>query len=133
MVLQCWFDEKQLFAYAKTKTQISCAVSAQLISTFVFATQIVQSLFLPKFPASSFLLRLCRPVVSDLVGDPKDWHFSCVLSQVMVTGLLLMKADRMKCCCNFVTYTSINVTTCFTVISSGHRQNEPRSDVANAV
>ena len=26
------------FAYAKTKTQISCAVAAQLISAFVFAT-----------------------------------------------------------------------------------------------
>ena len=32
------------FAYAKTKTQISCAVTAQLISAFVFATQVVQSL-----------------------------------------------------------------------------------------
>ena len=30
------------FAYAKTKTQISCAITAQLISTFVFTTQIVQ-------------------------------------------------------------------------------------------
>ena len=32
-------------AYGKTKTQISCAVTAQLISAFVFATYIVQSLF----------------------------------------------------------------------------------------
>ena len=30
--------EKKLFAYAKTKAQISCAVTAQLISTFVFTT-----------------------------------------------------------------------------------------------
>ena len=29
-------------AYAKTKAQISCAVTAQLISTLVFATRIVQ-------------------------------------------------------------------------------------------
>ena len=29
---------KPTFAYAKTKTQISCAVTAQLISAFVFAT-----------------------------------------------------------------------------------------------
>ena len=29
------------FAYAKTKAQISCAVTAQLISVFVFATRIV--------------------------------------------------------------------------------------------
>ena len=33
--------ENQIFAYAKTKPQISCAVTAQLISAFVFATQIV--------------------------------------------------------------------------------------------
>ena len=30
--------ENQVFAYAKTKTQISCAVTAKLISAFVFAT-----------------------------------------------------------------------------------------------
>ena len=48
------------FAYAKTKTQISCAVKAQLIIAFVFATHIVQSLYLlnPKFQASSYLLWL---------------------------------------------------------------------------
>ena len=41
-----------LVAYAKTKTQISCAVTAQLISAFVFATKIAQSLYFlsPKFP-----------------------------------------------------------------------------------
>ena len=33
---------KQDFVYAKTKVQISCAVTAQLISAFVFTTQIVQ-------------------------------------------------------------------------------------------
>ena len=50
--------ENQQHAYAKTKTQISCAVTAQLISVFVFATQIVQSLFFlnPEFQASSLLL-----------------------------------------------------------------------------
>ena len=45
------------FAYAKTKVQISCAVTAQLISAFVFATWIVQfHLRLnPKFQASNLL------------------------------------------------------------------------------
>ena len=49
--------ENRIFAYAKTKTQISCAVTAQLISVFVFATRIVQSLFFvnPKFQASSHI------------------------------------------------------------------------------
>ena len=54
-------------AYAKTKAQISCAVTAiscavtaQLISAFVFATRIGQSLFFlhPKFGASSLLFCL---------------------------------------------------------------------------
>ena len=47
-------------AYAKTKTQISFAVTAKLISAFVFATWIVQSLYFlnPKFQASSHLMWL---------------------------------------------------------------------------
>ena len=51
---------KPVFAYAKTKTQISFAVTAKLISAFVFATRIVQSLFFldPKFQASSHFLWL---------------------------------------------------------------------------
>ena len=51
--------ENRIFAYAKTKTQISFAVTAKLISVFVFATRIVQSLsFLnTKFRAFSHFLR----------------------------------------------------------------------------
>ena len=37
-------EKTNVFAYAKIKTQISLAVTAKLISAFVFATQIVQSL-----------------------------------------------------------------------------------------
>ena len=53
-------EKTGFFAYAKTRPQISCAVTAQLISIFVLATQIVQSLFFlnPKFQASSSHLRL---------------------------------------------------------------------------
>ena len=56
--------ENRIFAYAKTKTQISFAVTAKLISAFVFATWIVQSLsFLnPKFQVPSHLLWLRSPV-----------------------------------------------------------------------
>ena len=52
--------ENRIFAYAKTKTQISFAVTAKLINVFVFATRIVQSLsFLnAKFQASSRFMRL---------------------------------------------------------------------------
>ena len=41
--------------YVKSKTQIRCAVSSQLISTFVFAKRIVQFVFFlnPIFQASS--------------------------------------------------------------------------------
>ena len=50
--------ENRIFAYAKTKAQISFAVTAKLISAFVFATRIVQFLFFLnlKFQASSHLL-----------------------------------------------------------------------------
>ena len=65
---------KAAFAYAKTKTQISCAVLAQLISAFVFATWIVQSLFYlnPKCQASSHLLWLySRVCVGPGPGNPE--------------------------------------------------------------
>ena len=50
-------EKNQQFAYAKTKMQISFAITAKLISAFVFATWIVQNLFFlnTKFPASSHL------------------------------------------------------------------------------
>ena len=56
--------------YVKTKVQISCRVTAQLISTFVFTTLIVQSLYFlnPKFRASSHLLLLYRSVCVGPVG-----------------------------------------------------------------
>ena len=56
--------ENLLFAYVKTKTQISFAVSAKLISAFVFTTRIVQSLYSLnlKFQAFSHILWLCNPV-----------------------------------------------------------------------
>ena len=67
----------ELCMNAKTKAQISFAVTAQLISAFLFATQIVQfpnSLKL-KFQASSYLLWLNSPNLSDLVGNPEDRFF----------------------------------------------------------
>ena len=36
------YEKNGFFAYAKTKMQISCAVTAQLISAFVFVTHIVR-------------------------------------------------------------------------------------------
>ena len=67
--------ENQQFAYAKTKAQISFAVTAKLISTFVFTTRIVQCLLYltPKFQASSLLLCLYRPVCVGPVRKPHCW------------------------------------------------------------
>ena len=50
--------------YAKTKMQISCAVTAQLISAFVSTTRIVQSLYFlnQKFQASNHSQWPCRLV-----------------------------------------------------------------------
>ena len=55
---------KPAFCICQRKTQISFVVTTKLISAFVFATWIVQSLFFlnPKFHASSCILWLCSPV-----------------------------------------------------------------------
>ena len=69
---------KPAFAYAKTKTQISFAVTAKLISAFVFATWIVQSIFYlnPKFQASSHLLSLPSAVCVGPGRKPRRPVFS---------------------------------------------------------
>ena len=70
--------ENRLFAYAKTKTQISFAVTAKLISAFVFATRIVQSLFFlnPKSQVSNNLLWLYSPVCVGPGRKPRRPVFS---------------------------------------------------------
>ena len=69
---------KPFFAYAKTKTQISFGVTAKLISAFVFATRIVQSLYFlnPKLQASSHLLWLYSPVCVGPYQKPRGPVFS---------------------------------------------------------
>ena len=99
--------ENRIFANANAKTQISFAVTVKLISAFVIATQIEQSLFFlnPKFQASSHVLWMYSPVcvgpgrkprrpvflttrliynwlVSDLVGNAED-RFSCDLAHLI--------------------------------------------------
>ena len=68
----------RIFAYAKTKTQISFAVTAKQISAFVFATYIVESLYFlhPKFQASSPLLWLYSPVYVGPGRKPRRPVFS---------------------------------------------------------
>ena len=64
--------------YAKTKTQISFAVTAKLISVFVFATQIVCSFYFlnPKFQGSNHLLWLYSPVYVGPGRKPRRPVFS---------------------------------------------------------
>ena len=64
---------KPAFCICEKKTQISFAVTAKLISAFVFATQIVQSLYFlnPKFQASSHLLWLHSPVCIEPGRKPR--------------------------------------------------------------
>ena len=69
---------KPVFAYAKTKRQISFVVTAKLISAFVFATWIVQFLYCLnlKFQASSHLLWLYSPVCVGPGRKPRGPVFS---------------------------------------------------------
>ena len=67
--------EKACFlAYAKTKTQISFAVTAKLIGAFVFAIRIVQFLFylITNFKPPAIFCHCAARFVSDLVGNPED-------------------------------------------------------------
>ena len=70
--------ENWIFAYAKTKMQISFVVTAKLISVFVFATRIVQSLFFlnPKFQVSSHSMWLPSLVCVGPVWKPRRPVFS---------------------------------------------------------
>ena len=97
------FWENRLFAYAKTKTQISFAVTAKLISAFVFATQIVQSLYFlnPNFHASSHFLWLPSPVCVGPGRKPRRLVFSqgsYVISQTTKTHIgAYTKSDLTAC------------------------------------
>ena len=84
---------KQRFAFAKTKTQISFAVTAKLISAFVFDTRIVQFLLClyPKFQDSSFLLWLYSLVCVGPGRKPKMLVFSCTGSSIII-GILFFTA-----------------------------------------
>ena len=56
--MSCVMRKPEFFSMGKTKEQIICAATAQLISAFVFTTQVEQSLCFvnQKFQASSLLL-----------------------------------------------------------------------------
>ena len=74
--ISCIMRKPTFFICKKTKVQISCADTAQLISAFVFATKIVQSLcFINLKVQASYLAMFCgctAPLVLNLVGKPKE-------------------------------------------------------------
>ena len=95
---------KPALAYAKTQGQISCLVTAQLISTFVFLTNIVQSLYFlnPKCEASSHLLLLYNPVcvgrkpqrqVVSRRSSFTSLELVCLVSKVATNTLMFKLAD----------------------------------------
>ena len=76
-----------LLSLAETKIYPAHKLTAQLISAFVFATQIVQFLYFlnPKFAASNHLLCLCSWVCVRPGRKPKLLVFSCrVLNNIHV-------------------------------------------------
>ena len=97
------------FATVKTKVQISCAVIAQLISTFVFASWIVQSLSFvnPKFrvskPASVVVQPgLCRTWseihIVDFLMRRLIWLWTVllVLINIFKLSIFMKKAEKKK-------------------------------------
>ena len=85
-------EKTGFFAYAKTKTQISFAVTAKLISVFVFATRIVQSLYFlnPKFQVPSHLQWLSSPVCVGPGRNPRRRGF--------LTSRLIFRQSTKYCC-----------------------------------
>ena len=81
---------KKRIAYAKTKTQISFAVTAKLISAFVFTTWIVQYLYFlnAKFPASSHLQLLYSIVCVRPGPKPHCWFSHNAGSYKILQGLI---------------------------------------------
>ena len=69
----------------KQRRRSALRLHRKLISAFVFATWIVQSLYFlnPKFLVSSHLLWLYSPVCVGLVGDPED-RFSDVAAHLQI-------------------------------------------------
>ena len=85
--------ENRIFAYAKTKTQISFVVTAKLISVFVFTTLKIQSLYFlnPKFQVSSHLQWLSSRVCVGPGRNPRRpvfWRRGSIGSVLKFKGSL---------------------------------------------
>ena len=87
--------ENQQSSYAKTKTQISFAMTAKLISAFVFDTRIVHFLFFLnlKSQASSHVLCLCSSACVRPVRKP-----NCLISHEAARMLVRYLANAFSNC-----------------------------------
>ena len=92
------------FAYAKTKTQISFAVTVKLISAFVFAIRIVQSLnyltYIRNFKPLSIFCGCTARFVSDQVRNPEDRYKKLMYNNIMrkpVTCTYVNKNNKGVC------------------------------------
>ena len=91
--MSCVLKSSVLCNYAKTKAQISCTVTTQLISAFVFATWIVQSLYFlnPKFQTSSLFCGCAAWFMSELFGNSED-RFSHDTAQMLNCSDLVQRS-----------------------------------------
>ena len=110
---------KPAFCICETKTQISFAVTAKLISAFVFATRIVQSLYFiyTKFPASSYLLWLYSPVCVGPGRKPRRPVFSQRgssdgSSEGAKLSVLVESILHLVFCVTLLSLSGIDVATC---------------------
>ena len=95
---------KLIFAYAKTKAQISFEVTAKLISAFVFAERIVQYLFFlnPKFPASSHLCLYRSVCVKLFRNHIVGFLMTRLISIGPIINLIMAITATVKLICAFV-------------------------------
>ena len=73
-----------LFAYAKTKRQISCTVTKQLIGAFVFASYNHSTSLIQNFKSLAIFGCCTAWFVFELAGNSYD-RFPCNMAQIYVS------------------------------------------------
>ena len=106
-------QEKMGLLPMRKQAQISCAVTAQLISTFVFATRKEQFLFVlnPKFQAFSLFLRMYS-LVCVRPGRKPEYRFSRVAAQMSKTHSLFKIGTKMAFLNNLFGFTKDHANDC---------------------
>ena len=126
--IQAAMWDNRIFAYAKTKTQISFAVTAKLISIFVFPTWIVQYFFYlnPKFQVTSYIQWFSSPVYVCPSRKPQRPVFSKRGSYttrhvfaLQTSGcLLLHERSAESSCRSFLRFFHLAISNCLHIANS---------------